>query len=91
MLADEERAHSRAHTGGGMPELLLKSPASAPQDYCCQQNCTGNRTYYDIGTTGTCRSEGVELKKRGTKDAAHESAEDKTRGIDFNNLFFVFF
>lgn len=50
-----------------MPELLLKSPASSPQDYRCQQNCTGNRTYYDIGTTGTCgsgRSQPVRVQKK---------------------------
>lgn len=57
VLAD--RGTQQAHTNGGMPELLLKSPASSPQDYRCQQNSTSNRTYYDIGTTGTCGSEGV--------------------------------
>lgn len=56
-LAD--RGTQQAHTDGGMPELLLKSPASSPQDYRCQQYCTGYRTYYDIGTTGTCGNGGV--------------------------------
>lgn len=42
-----------------MPEFLLKSPASSPQDYGCQQNCTSNRTYYNIGAAGTC---GIKIK-----------------------------
>lgn len=36
-----------------MPELLLKSPASSPQDDGCQQNCTSNRTYDNVGAAGT--------------------------------------
>lgn len=43
------------HTHRRHAELLLKSPASSPQDYRCQQNCTRNRPYYDIGAAGTCR------------------------------------
>lgn len=53
------RGTRQAHTDGDMPELLLKSPASSPQDYRCQQNCTSDRTYYDIGAAGTC---GIEIE-----------------------------
>lgn len=53
------RGTQQAHTDGDMPVLLLKSPASSPQDYGCQQNCTSNRTYYNIGAAGTC---GIKIK-----------------------------
>ena len=59
VLADRET--QQAHTDRGMPELLLKSPASPPQDYRCHQNRTCDRTYYDIGATGTCGGEGVNV------------------------------